>query len=84
MFEKLTAASLALALVLPGATLATELKMDADGNGSVSMDEFTATMPEADAGLFAQIDTDADGALSADEIAAAEQDGMLPAMSSEG
>lgn len=83
MFKILTIASLALAM--PAAVLADmAADLDADGDGAVSMSEFNEAMPDAGTGLFAEIDTDANGVLSADEIAAARDDGVLPAASSDG
>lgn len=78
MFEKLTAAALALAFALPGAALAAS-DMDANGDGSVTMEEFNAAMPDAGEAVFTEADTNGDGALSADEIAAARENGILPA-----
>lgn len=79
MVKQLTPASLLLALLLPAAALAqmgTEL--DTDGDGAVTMSEFTTAMPDVDAATFATIDADADGVLSADEIADAVEAGVLP------
>ena len=42
-------------------------KVDADGNGSLSMAEVVAAHPEVDAKLFKSIDRDGDGALSPKE-----------------
>ena len=78
MFNKLTA-SLVLAVALPAAALAGGEKLDADGDGSVSMTEFNEAMPDAGASVFAEIDADADGVLSEEEIAAARDIGVLPA-----
>lgn len=85
MFKTLTTAGFILTLIAPAAALAeTSVKMDADGDGTVTMSEFTAAMPDAGAETFAEIDTDADGALSEAEITAAVEAGLLSDMSSEG
>lgn len=78
MFKKLTSASLILAFAMPAATLAqTAADMDADGDGAVSMTEFTEANPDAEAGAFAEIDADADGSLTEEEISAAVDAGLL-------
>ena len=51
---------------------------DVDGDGMVSMEEFTAAYPDLTEETFAIADTNADGALDADEIAAAAEAGILP------
>lgn len=85
MTRNVTAAAAILAITLPAVALAeTSVKMDADGDGSVTMNEFNAAMPDAGEGVFTQIDANADGTLSAEEITAAREAGVLPAMSSEG
>lgn len=82
MLKQVTLSSLGLILTLPMAALA-ETKMDADGDGIVSMSEFNNAMPDAGADIFAAIDANANGALSEEELQAAREDGILPA-SSEG
>ena len=77
MIKKITIAGFALALTLPAAAIAGEM-MDADGDGLVTADEFSAAHPDAPEGTFEQVDTNADGALAADEIAAAIDAGVLP------
>jgi len=85
MLTKLTTAGLVLAVTLPAAALAgSDLKMDADGDGAVSMTEFNEALPDAGASVFAEIDVDASGTLTEEEIAAAVEGGLLPEMSSEG
>lgn len=80
MTKDLIAASFAIALVLPVAAFAGDgAAMDADGDGAVTMSEFQAAHPEAEAGTFSQADANADGALSMDEIADAQAQGVLPA-----
>ena len=78
MFKKLTTAGFILAVTLPAAALAGD-KLDADGDGAVSMTEFNEAMPDAGASVFAEIDANADGVLSADELATARDVGMIPA-----
>lgn len=77
MLKELTAATFAVALTLPAVALASDA-MDADGDGAVSAEEFSAAHPEAAEGTFEQIDTNADGALAEDEIGAAREAGILP------
>ena len=77
MFKKITVAGFAIALTLPAAAIAAEL-MDADGDGLVTAEEFSAVHPDAPEGTFEQVDTNGDGALAADEIAAAIDAGVLP------
>ena len=55
---------------------------DVDGDGMVSMEEFTAAYPELTEETFAVADANADGMLDADEIAAAAEAGVLPATES--
>lgn len=76
MTKEFIAATFALALTVPAAALAAD-SMDANGDGAVTMSEFQAANPDADAATFTAIDTDADGALSEDEIAAAKEAGTL-------
>lgn len=51
---------------------------DVDGDGMVSMEEFTAAWPDMTAETFAAADANADGALDEAEIAAAAEAGILP------
>ena len=82
MFKKITAATLAAALVAPSFAMAET--MDTDGNGMVSMSEFQAVYPDAGADMFSSVDTNSDGALSEDEIAAAQEAGTLPEVTTDG
>lgn len=82
MFKKITAATFATALIAPGFALAQS--GDTDGDGMVSMSEFQAAYPEASADVFSSVDTDADGALSDEEIAAAQEAGTLPEVTTDG
>ncbi len=77
MLKELTAATFAIALTLPAAAMASEA-MDANGDGAVSAEEFSAAHPEAAEGTFEQIDANGDGALAEDEIGAAREAGILP------
>ena len=79
MFKKVTAASLGLAIAMPVTAMAAMETMDADGDGMVTMSEFTDAMPAMGAEVFAEIDTNADGALDEDELQAAMEAGILPA-----
>jgi Ca2+-binding EF-hand superfamily protein len=83
MWKSLTLSSLGLILALP-VTAQAEAKMDADGDGVVSMSEFNNAMPDAGAEVFSAIDTNADGALSDEELQVAREDGILPAETSNG
>ena len=85
MFKKLTSASLAIAFVLPAVAMAEmDAKMDADGDGAVTMSEFNEAMPDAGTEVFAEVDANADGSLSEQEISAATESGLLPGAASEG
>ncbi|WP_371228383.1 EF-hand domain-containing protein [Roseovarius sp. 2305UL8-3] len=80
MTKELIAASFAFALSLPVAALAGDAaSMDADGDGAVTMTEFQAAYPDAEAGTFSQADANADGMLTSDEISEAQAQGVLPA-----
>lgn len=81
-FLKIT--GLTTILLVPTALMAAETKLDADGDGAVTMTEFNEAMPEAGAAVFAEIDADANGVLDAEEVAEAVSIGVLPASSSEG
>ena len=76
MTKELKVAGLAIALTLPFAAFAAT--MDADGDGAVTLSEFQAAMPDAEAGTFSAVDTNADGVLTEDEIASAQAAGTLP------
>jgi Ca2+-binding EF-hand superfamily protein len=53
--------------------------MDADADGAISAEEFTASFPDVDPGVFTAADTDQSGALDEAEVAAATEGGLLPA-----
>lgn len=77
MKTKLIAATFAVALTLPAVALA-ENAMDTDGDGQVTMPEFEAAHPDAEAGTFSILDANADGVLSEEELAAAQEAVVLP------
>ncbi len=63
-------AALAVSLLATTAVHAAELAdVDTDGNGTVSMEELTAAMPDTTEDAFKAADADADGQLNADEFA---------------
>jgi hypothetical protein len=72
--------SLAALLLAAAPTLALAAGADANGDGMVTQDEFTAAYPDLSADVFTKADTNGDGSLDADEIAAAEKAGLIPAM----
>ena len=84
MMTFLKIAGLTTILLVPTALMAEETKLDADGDGAVTMTEFNEAMPEDGAAVFAEIDADANGVLDAEEVAEAVSIGVLPASSSEG
>jgi hypothetical protein len=53
--------------------------MDADSDGVISEVEFVASYPEATEAAMNTIDTDGSKSLDKDEVAAAIEDGILPA-----
>lgn len=53
--------------------------LDANGDGLVTYDELLAVMPDLNEEEFAVLDIDANGALDADEVAAAIEEGIIPA-----
>ncbi len=62
------------ALLIPAASFAaTFAEIDADGDGSVTVEEVTAAMPDADAAAIAALDADGDGMISEEEFAALPQ-----------
>lgn len=83
MWKPITLSSLGFLFALPMTALA-DPKMDADGDGVVSMSEFNNAMPDAGAEIFSTIDANSDGALSTDELSAARNEGILPPDTSEG
>lgn len=83
MFKTVTTATFVAALAMPALAM-NDVKMDADGDGQVSMEEFNTAMPDAGADTFTTLDTDGDGMLSAEEVAAGKEAGTLPGVPSEG
>lgn len=67
-----------LLLAATPALMAQDATVDMDGDGMVTIEEFTEAYPELTAETFAAADTNADGMLDADEIAAATDAGVLP------
>ena len=76
MTKELKIAGLAMIFTMPLAAFAAS--MDADGDGAVTLSEFQAAMPDAEAGTFSIVDTNADGVLTEEEIASAQEAGTLP------
>ncbi len=64
------------AAVFGSAALAQEI--DADGDGSYSMEELLVVFPSLTTEAFTSADTDGSGALDPDELAAAQADGVIP------
>lgn len=60
-----------------GTALAQEL-VDADGNGSYSVEELTATYPDLTAETYAAIDANSDGVVDMEELTLAQESGLLP------
>ncbi len=64
-------AALAVSVLAISAAHAAELsEVDTDGNGTVSMEEAKAAMPDIDEDAFNGADADGDGQLNAEEFAA--------------
>lgn len=80
MTKKMLATGLALTLAVPALAQGMDFDtLDANGDGFVTMAEFQAAMPDVSVDAFMEADTNADGALSQDELAAAQEEGILPA-----
>jgi len=54
--------------------------MDADENGTYSMEEMLMAYPDMTEDTFAAIDTDESGEVSIEELATAQTEGLLPPM----
>jgi len=68
------------AIGLGGAAYAASFAdIDANGDGSISQDEFAAAYPDASADAWTAADANGDGMLSEEEHVAAVQQGVLPA-----
>ncbi|MBF9030669.1 EF-hand domain-containing protein [Rhodobacterales bacterium HKCCE3408] len=52
-------------------------QLDTDGNGTVSLEELQAAMPDMTEETFVSMDTNGDGSLDLDEIGAAMDAGTL-------
>ncbi|WP_417701193.1 EF-hand domain-containing protein [Pseudophaeobacter sp.] len=76
---KISLAAVAVA-ALTASPLAAEsvAGVDADGNGTFSLEELQVAYPELTAEVFVQIDTNADGTADLDEVQAAQEAGLLP------
>jgi hypothetical protein len=61
----------------PALSQSAPLPPDADGNGTWSLEEMQAVLPDMTAEGFAAIDTDADGAVNPDELQAAIGAGLV-------
>lgn len=69
-------AAVLIALGLTGAAVAQEV-VDADGNGTYSMEELMAAYPDLTEDIFVTVDANADGEVDADELAVAQAAGTL-------
>ncbi len=69
-------AAVLIALGLAGAAVAQEV-VDADGNGTYSMEELAAAYPDLTEEIFVTVDANADGEVDADELAVAQAAGTL-------
>ena len=70
--------AIGFAFVAATAVLGQDAGPDVDGDGMVSMEEFTAAWPDLTADDFTAADSNADGMLDEVEIAAAAEAGVLP------
>jgi hypothetical protein len=77
--KKFALTAVAFAALSASPLIAGELAadVDADGNGTFSIEELQAAFPELTAETFAAIDADASGEADADEIKAALDAGVL-------
>lgn len=76
---KVAPVAFGLLLAATPALFAQDAGPDVDGDGMVSMEEFTAAYPDLTEESFAMADANADGMLDADELAAAAEAGVMPA-----
>ncbi|MEM7743875.1 MAG: EF-hand domain-containing protein [Pseudomonadota bacterium] len=77
---KITAIALGAGLLSAGVAMAaseTFISADADGSGSLSVEEVVIAMPSTTPEEFSAADADGDGALNAAEFDAAMQTGLL-------
>lgn len=82
--KTIKAAPIAFGLLVAAtpALFAQDAGPDVDGDGMVTIEEFTAAYPDLTEESFTLADANADGMLDADEIAAAAEAGVLPATES--
>lgn len=73
----LTAAAVAALTASPLAAKDLAVELDADGNGTFSLEELQLAFPELTAETFATIDANADGEADAAEVNAAIEAGVL-------
>lgn len=74
--------SLTLAsLVLAAGSVAAQAKVDADGNGLITVSEMEAALPSVTEETFVTVDTNGDGLIDRDELAAGRAEGMIPVRS---
>ncbi|KIC16764.1 MULTISPECIES: calcium-binding protein [unclassified Leisingera] len=73
----LTAAAVAALTASPLAAKDLAAELDADGNGTFSLEELQLAFPELTAETFATIDANADGEADAEEVTAAMEAGVL-------
>lgn len=82
---KFIVAALGLGALATSAFAASDMTVDANGDGLVTMDEVQAAYPEVTAEQFSEMDANGDGALDDSEINAAKEGGLMPGdASSEG
>ncbi|NIZ14342.1 EF-hand domain-containing protein [Phaeobacter sp. HF9A] len=73
----LTTAAIAALAAGPALAAGFAAEVDADGSGTLSLEELQVAYPALTADTFAMIDVNADGEADAEEIAAAEDAGLL-------
>ncbi|MBY6055575.1 EF-hand domain-containing protein [Leisingera daeponensis] len=73
----MTATAVAALLASPLAAKDLAAELDADGNGTFSLEELQLAFPELTAETFATVDANADGEADAAEVSAAIEAGVL-------
>ncbi|VCU58947.1 hypothetical protein EPIB1_1845 [Tritonibacter mobilis] len=73
----LTAAAIATLAAAPVMASNFAAEVDADGSGTLSLEELQVAYPALTAETFAQIDVDANGEADMEEVAAAQEAGLL-------
>lgn len=73
----MTATAVAALLASPLAAKELAAELDADGNGTYSLEELQVAFPDLTAETFATVDADADGEADAAEVSAAIEAGVL-------